>query len=569
MADQFPIPAAKKMRLSPEYTAAPPENEDDIAVSDTLYGHESPMKENTQPITSAVEAASVSLDQPVMKPLFFLPGLGCQGDSTRDTLMEAAERSASPSIIIDYARNGTPNANIHGENQEPTQSPRSGVGIDKKIPSDGTEDTPDRDDQNLLHCSLHGASQRLDALHSEGVPSQTSDSPTAPRNEQTQSLGTHSIASFTEGVAHEEAAHSLERSASSQMDGSMNTDGNGNLNNVPSDLEVKMQIVDEPHPIECPMTSRAEIELPTSNVTLEGTNGEAEVEYDSSPYESSSDESSDSSSEDDSDDSDEEDYELLDPAEQARRLMEDDGGSDGEGQGKANANGQVRTLNEKPDEAVDIPDIKITPDTPIEELGNVQSTIENLALIRAKVTGEYQVLNTGSLLCLEDRTVIGVVAETLGKVQEPLYCVRFSNADSMENAKVFPGTLMFYVPQHSNFVFTKSLQSVKGSDASNIHDEEVAEDEMEFSDDEAEAEHRRMKKFQRQEKKLGRNGAGRDRTLSIANQQRHRSRPHETDVTTLKYEDSNAGDELYTPLARPSVLNEVRPPSFTSTNRPP
>ena len=43
----------------------------------------------------------------------------------------------------------------------------------------------------------------------------------------------------------------------------------------------------------------------------------------------------------------------------------------------------------------------------------------------------------------------------------------------------------------STFVFTKALRAIKGSDASNLHDEEPDDVELEFSDDEMEAEHRR------------------------------------------------------------------------------
>lgn len=46
---------------------------------------------------------------------------------------------------------------------------------------------------------------------------------------------------------------------------------------------------------------------------------------------------------------------------------------------------------------------------------------------------------------------------------------------------------VFHVPQRSHFVFVDQLKRIRGSDASNIHDEEPAEDEIEFSDDEKEA----------------------------------------------------------------------------------
>ena len=44
---------------------------------------------------------------------------------------------------------------------------------------------------------------------------------------------------------------------------------------------------------------------------------------------------------------------------------------------------------------------------------------------------------------------------------------------------------MFHVPAKSRFVFVSQIKASKGSDASNVHDEELADDELEFSDDEA------------------------------------------------------------------------------------
>jgi len=43
-------------------------------------------------------------------------------------------------------------------------------------------------------------------------------------------------------------------------------------------------------------------------------------------------------------------------------------------------------------------------------------------------------------------------------------------------------------------VFVDKLKLAKGSDASNAHDEEPGEDEVEFSDDEQEAAYKRMLK---------------------------------------------------------------------------
>ena len=309
------------------------------------------------------------------------------------------------------------------------------------------------------------------------------------------------------------------------------------------------------------------------------TNAEAEFEMDSSPLDSSFTDSSDESSS--SNDSAVDEYEMLDPEDQARRLMAEVGGSDEEGAGKGNkTEGPLRTANEKPDEIVPKPDIVITADMRIQELGHVETIVENVVLIKAKTSGEYQVLEFGSVLCLEDKTVVGAVAETLGRVQQPYYAVRFTNSTAIAEAGISKDTTIFYVEQHSTYVFTQPLKAFKGSDASNIHDEEVGDDELEFSDDEAEAEHKRRVKQQKQARRGGRQGVidgfsrgprGRGRGGSRQRGAQHRysnglqpMQEHSfTTQTALNYDDGDGisvdghGEELYTPLARPANLHEM------------
>ena len=287
--------------------------------------------------------------------------------------------------------------------------------------------------------------------------------------------------------------------------------------------------------------------------------GEAEFELESSPIESSSEDSSGSSSEESSDN----DYEMLDSAEQARLLMQEDGGSDDEGGKKGAASAPLRTLNEKPDEIVEKPNIVVTEDIQIDELGEAETIVENLVLVKAKTSGEYQVLETGSLLCLKDRAVVGVVAETLGRVQQPLYTIRFTNIAAISEAAISKGTPIYYVPQHSTFVFTQAIKAIKGSDASNIHDEEVGEDELEFSDDEAEAEFKRSQKLQRQAKRGGRVASTNEysrgpRQNGYFNGARNGNKDQsQVDAASISYDDEVGGDDdLYTPLVRPSNLHE-------------
>ncbi|KAB8265268.1 Gar1/Naf1 RNA binding region-domain-containing protein [Aspergillus pseudonomiae] len=271
-----------------------------------------------------------------------------------------------------------------------------------------------------------------------------------------------------------------------------------------------------------------------------------EWEIDSSPYESSSDDSSSDSSDDS--DEDDEDYPILSPEEQARILMQAELGSDDEGEGKGKSGGHIRTANELPEEAPPIPDVTVTPEMKIVLLGHVQAIVENTVLIAANTSGEYQVLESGSLLCLEDRSITGVVAETLGRVEEPLYTIRFPTAAAVEERGLSKGKTVYYVEQHSTFVFTQPLKGMKGSDASNFHDEEIGEDEVEFSDDEAEAEYKRKLKQKRQERKEARDGPAKTKKGPPG--------PSKLSQTELNYDD-NAGEDGYTPLARPKNLHEM------------
>ncbi|KAI1089037.1 NAF1-domain-containing protein [Rostrohypoxylon terebratum] len=272
--------------------------------------------------------------------------------------------------------------------------------------------------------------------------------------------------------------------------------------------------------------------------------GDPEWEEDSSPYESSSDSSSSDDSDDDSEDG--KNYELLGPEETARILMEMEGGSDDEGEGKAKGPGggsQVRTKNELPEEVVPKPDVTITPEMPITELGNVEHIVENTVVIKANTTGEYQVLDSGSVLCTEGRVVIAAVADLIGNVQQPRYTARFTNEEEIKSFGLELGTKIYYLPSHATYVFTQALRAQKGTDASNWHDEEAGDDEIEFSDDEKEAEYKKQQKAKKKGARGGKGGAG--------GRGGHSEAPSFPVAGGLKYDDDD-DDGPYRKLARPS-----------------
>ncbi|KAF4592580.1 H/ACA ribonucleoprotein complex, subunit Gar1/Naf1 [Ophiocordyceps camponoti-floridani] len=247
---------------------------------------------------------------------------------------------------------------------------------------------------------------------------------------------------------------------------------------------------------------QASNEAPQTAPALQNDESEhPEWEIDSAPYESSDSSSSDSSDSE----SDNEAYELLGIDETVRLLMETEGGSDDEG-GKGATVTSTRTKNELPDEVIPRPDVTVTPEMKLEALGVVEHIVEGNIVVKAFTPGEYQVLDSGSVLCTANRVVIGAVAETLGKVLQPMYTVRFNSEDEVRGFGVEVGTKIFYPVDLASYVFTEPLKGLKGSDASNINDEEVAADEMEFSDDEKEAEHKRALKSKNRNKRKDNRG---------------------------------------------------------------
>ncbi|WVO13738.1 hypothetical protein L204_101360 [Cryptococcus depauperatus] len=112
-------------------------------------------------------------------------------------------------------------------------------------------------------------------------------------------------------------------------------------------------------------------------------------------------------------------------------------------------------------------------------------------------------LEEGSVLCWEDGRVLGIIHETFGPLTSPFYSVRlpppphpYPELDSLAS-----GTRLFYPlnPLYRSFVNMSALHDprLKGSDASNIYDEEIGEDEQEWSDDEIEAAAKRNRKNKR------------------------------------------------------------------------
>ena len=580
-AEDFEMPSPKRPRVEAQEPDTYQHPDTPIDDMDDIYGTTQDSTASLKGLASTVPMSENSQAIPTFPPL---PGLGMVHDEPQLPTEDGKPDLRVSEGLIPLQTTMAPEQKSDNHSSRQEQASQDGgelqIGIKNKIALDNNgsihkitsyaESAPQETGGNA------GQVLRTDTSVEDGVPAQSDEvmlnSKLGQANIGSQSLG--------EGVkSHTPLVSGAAKTDFSDGDGvqkgllQASTQGPYSAGDKNSSAVEVTQAVD-------PTETVVHTEL-----TFEGlaeankANAEAEFELDSSPLESSSsDSSSDSSSSDDSEaDSDAEDYEMLSPEEEARRLMAEDGGSDdGHGKGSNESAHVVRTANEKPDEVVPKPDIIVTAEMKTEELGCVENIVENIAVIKAKVSGEYEVLETGSLLCLEDRSVIGVVAETLGRVQQPYYCVRFTNASAMDEAGIRQNTKIFWVVEHSTTVFTQPLKAFKGTDASNLHDEEVGDDELEFSDDEAELEHKRRVKLQKRSRHNARDGPADG--FSRGPQQRHRGSqnrfdrgpysrsehmPSSTDIS-LQYDDNDAmnaengnDDELYTPLTRPSNLYEM------------
>ncbi|KAL9553872.1 hypothetical protein MBANPS3_003078 [Mucor bainieri] len=230
--------------------------------------------------------------------------------------------------------------------------------------------------------------------------------------------------------------------------------------------------------------------------------GKTEKGYESSDIDISSDEddssdsSSDSSSSSSDDEDDNDDDEMGTTAATKALGDEDD---------EQYPDGIVKTAHEIVDIVVEKPQFEMTPQTEIIFAGSIFQIIDNVIVIHCKPHSEYSTLDQGSLLVYENREVMGEVFETFGPVARPYYSVRFNDAKEINQEFAKVGQDVYFVPsyQKTQIVETEKLRKIKGTDASNVYDEEVGEDELEFSDDEKEMEYKQRKNREKKMKKRG------------------------------------------------------------------
>jgi H/ACA ribonucleoprotein complex non-core subunit NAF1 len=134
-----------------------------------------------------------------------------------------------------------------------------------------------------------------------------------------------------------------------------------------------------------------------------------------------------------------------------------------------------------------------------------------------------KMISLGSLLATcSDRSVLGYVFDVFGPIHQPIYVVLKTKETISMDLQI--GDKIGYVSGYTKLIDKQDLY-FKGSDASNIYDEEPNESELEYSDDEVEQRNKSIKK----------------------------KRAHKTFSTTLQNKQPSHHDNIidYTPLQRP------------------
>ncbi|KAG0170864.1 hypothetical protein DFQ30_001892 [Apophysomyces sp. BC1015] len=168
----------------------------------------------------------------------------------------------------------------------------------------------------------------------------------------------------------------------------------------------------------------------------------------------------------------------------------------------------LRTAHEITDLHIERPSFEIRPETTLLPVGEIYRLIDKVIVVQSFAADATPVLDMGTLFVYDDRVVMGEIFETFGPVARPFYSVRYNMADEIDKERSVVGAKVYYVPSYekTQLVEVEKLKLIKGSDASNLYDEEAGEDdvsdipwmqEIEFSDDEKEMEFKRNRKRKR------------------------------------------------------------------------
>ena len=113
-------------------------------------------------------------------------------------------------------------------------------------------------------------------------------------------------------------------------------------------------------------------------------------------------------------------------------------------------------------------------------------------------------LNLDNIIFLSDKTCIGFIDDVIGQIDNPVYAIKLypNLIEQKIIEKINIGDKLFFCSNRVNVINAIELKNKsKGCDASNAFDEEVSEDEKDYSDDEEEVQAKIRRKNNKKNKK--------------------------------------------------------------------
>lgn len=205
----------------------------------------------------------------------------------------------------------------------------------------------------------------------------------------------------------------------------------------------------------------------------------------------------------DSDDDSEEEFNRILETSRLQREQREDSEDEEEGRLHVEVKTDAKLIEHEYDSLPPIEqlNIHVVEDIPLEKLGEVTQIVDCIVVVESDPNTRWKLemaLDFDTVLFDSDRNAVGQVFDVFGSASSPLYAVRFNSPEEAQAVKI--GTEIFYAPgveQFTRTVLTEVLKKQKIVDAGWDGEGECPDDEIAFSDDEAEkrymAKHRHKK----------------------------------------------------------------------------
>ena len=126
--------------------------------------------------------------------------------------------------------------------------------------------------------------------------------------------------------------------------------------------------------------------------------------------------------------------------------------------------------------------------------GLILSLVEGRIIFTQKVLNLINnVINVDNIIYDDNKAAVGYVDDVFGQVEQPVYSAKIFPNLVEAGFGLKPGQKVFYCQRLVKFVNADDICKNKGCDASNQFDEEVDDDEKDFSDDEEEKKYKHQK----------------------------------------------------------------------------